>query len=150
MAAAVLEEEGPDALTMRELAARMGIRAPSLYKHVRDKDDIVAGVQERALIDLAHHLAAADRPWAGRTRGGLPVLGQGAPPALRGGDPAPAGAGADRAGRRVGGGRPSSPQPGAMSTWPEPCGRSRTGWSTSSSPTGSLPAPTSTPPGGRP
>lgn len=60
VAATVLEEEGPDALTMRELAARMGIRAPSLYKHVRDKDDIVAGLQERALIDMARHLAAAD------------------------------------------------------------------------------------------
>ena len=60
VAAMVLEEDGPDALTMRELAARMGIRAPSLYKHVRDKDDIVAGLQERALIDMARHLAAAD------------------------------------------------------------------------------------------
>lgn len=59
VAATLLEQEGPDALTMREVAARMGIRAPSLYKHVRDKDDIIAGVQERALIDLGHHLAAA-------------------------------------------------------------------------------------------
>ncbi|HET7397600.1 MAG TPA: TetR/AcrR family transcriptional regulator [Intrasporangium sp.] len=60
VAAALLEEEGPDALTMRELAGRMGIRAPSLYKHVRDKDEIVAGLQERALTHLARHLAAAD------------------------------------------------------------------------------------------
>ena len=59
-AVAVLEEKGPDALTMREVATRMGIRAPSLYKHVRDKDDIIAGLQERALIDLARHLAIAD------------------------------------------------------------------------------------------
>lgn len=60
VAATMLEEEGPDALTMRALAARMGIRAPSLYKHVPDKDDILAGLQERALIDLAQHLATAD------------------------------------------------------------------------------------------
>ena len=33
----VLEEEGPDALTMRRLGERLGIRAPSLYKHFRDK-----------------------------------------------------------------------------------------------------------------
>jgi AcrR family transcriptional regulator len=59
VAAAVLEEEGPAALTMRALAARMGIRAPSLYKHVRGKDDILVGLQERALIDLAQHLATA-------------------------------------------------------------------------------------------
>jgi AcrR family transcriptional regulator len=60
VAVAVLEEQGPDAVTMREIAARMGIRAPSLYKHVRDKDDILAGLQERALIDMARHLAAAE------------------------------------------------------------------------------------------
>jgi AcrR family transcriptional regulator len=59
VAATVLEDEGPEALTMRELAARMGIRAPSLYKHVRDKDDITAGLQERALIDMAQHLSKA-------------------------------------------------------------------------------------------
>jgi AcrR family transcriptional regulator len=59
VATTVLEEDGPDALTMRELATRMGIRAPSLYKHVRDKSDIVAGLQERALVDMAEHLAAA-------------------------------------------------------------------------------------------
>lgn len=60
VAASALEEEGLDALSMRRLAARMGIRAPSLYKHVRDKSDIVAGLQERALIDMARHLATAD------------------------------------------------------------------------------------------
>ena len=59
VAVTVLEEAGPEALTMRGLADRMGIRAPSLYKHVQDKDDIVAGVQERALLDLARHLSAA-------------------------------------------------------------------------------------------
>ena len=59
VAANVLEQQGVDALTMRDLAARMGMRAPSLYKHVRDKDDIIAGLQERALIDMAQHLALA-------------------------------------------------------------------------------------------
>jgi AcrR family transcriptional regulator len=58
VAVTVLEEAGPEALTMRELADRLGIRAPSLYKHVQDKDDIVAGVQERALRDLGSHLSA--------------------------------------------------------------------------------------------
>jgi AcrR family transcriptional regulator len=59
VAVTVLEEAGPEALTMRELADRMGIRAPSLYKHVKDKDDIIAGVQERALLDLARHLSSS-------------------------------------------------------------------------------------------
>lgn len=56
----LLEQDGPDALTMRELAERVGMRAPSLYKHVRDKDDIVAGLQERALVDMTSHLAEAE------------------------------------------------------------------------------------------
>lgn len=42
MAAALelLEEDGPEAVTMRAVAARIGIKAPSLYKHVPDKDDL--------------------------------------------------------------------------------------------------------------
>ena len=59
VAATILEEAGVEAVTMREVAARMGIRAPSLYKHVRDKDDIVAGLQERALVGMGEHLAGA-------------------------------------------------------------------------------------------
>lgn len=59
VATAVLEEQGQDALTMRELATRMGIRAPSLYKHVADKADILVGLQQRALLGLTAHLEAA-------------------------------------------------------------------------------------------
>jgi AcrR family transcriptional regulator len=33
----LLESEGPDALTMRRLGERLGIRAPSLYKHLPNK-----------------------------------------------------------------------------------------------------------------
>jgi AcrR family transcriptional regulator len=41
----LLEEEGPDALSMRRLAERIGIRAPSIYKHLPDKQAL-----ENALI----------------------------------------------------------------------------------------------------
>ena len=34
VAAEMLEKDGPDALTMRRMAAELGIRAPSLYKHL--------------------------------------------------------------------------------------------------------------------
>jgi AcrR family transcriptional regulator len=57
----LLDAEGPGALTMRRIADDLGIRAPSLYKHLRGKDDIVAALQGRALIDLA----AALRPETG-------------------------------------------------------------------------------------
>ncbi|HEY6567027.1 MAG TPA: TetR/AcrR family transcriptional regulator [Actinomycetota bacterium] len=36
----LLETQGPDGLTMRAVAARLNIRAPSLYKHVESKDDM--------------------------------------------------------------------------------------------------------------
>ena len=59
VAEALLESQGPAALTMRRVADEMGIRAPSLYKHVPGKEDIEAGLQERALRNLAAVLAPA-------------------------------------------------------------------------------------------
>ncbi|HEX5936108.1 MAG TPA: TetR/AcrR family transcriptional regulator [Actinomycetota bacterium] len=38
----LLERDGPDGLTMRRLAGAMGIRAPSLYKHVESKEELEA------------------------------------------------------------------------------------------------------------
>jgi AcrR family transcriptional regulator len=40
----LLEEEGAGALTMRRLAERMGIKAPSLYKHLPDKTALEAAI----------------------------------------------------------------------------------------------------------
>lgn len=36
----ILERDGPDGLTMRRLAGSMGIRAPSLYKHIESKEEL--------------------------------------------------------------------------------------------------------------
>ncbi|SDK02611.1 TetR/AcrR family transcriptional regulator [Streptomyces indicus] len=52
-ARALLEEHGAGALTMRALADRLGIKAPSLYKHFPDKaalelELIVLGLEETA------------------------------------------------------------------------------------------------------
>ena len=49
----LLEAEGIEALSMRRLAQRLGIRAPSIYKHVADKQAleaalISAGFEEQA------------------------------------------------------------------------------------------------------
>jgi len=38
----LLEREGPEGLTMRRLAGAMGIRAPSLYKHLESKEELEA------------------------------------------------------------------------------------------------------------
>jgi AcrR family transcriptional regulator len=44
----LLEEEGPHGLSMRRVADRLGIRAPSIYKHLPDKQAL-----EDALISAA-------------------------------------------------------------------------------------------------
>lgn len=61
MAAAreLLDAEGPDALSMRRIAERVGIRAPSLYKHFPDKAAVEAGLQTQGMIQLAEDLEAA-------------------------------------------------------------------------------------------
>ncbi len=40
-ALALLDEVGLDELTMRRLAERLGVKAASLYRHVRDKDELL-------------------------------------------------------------------------------------------------------------
>lgn len=39
-------EEGLDKLTMRALSARVGVEAPSLYSHVKDKEDLLDGLAD--------------------------------------------------------------------------------------------------------
>ncbi|WP_248960819.1 TetR/AcrR family transcriptional regulator [Sphaerisporangium perillae] len=59
----LLEEEGPGALTMRALAERIGIRAPSLYKHFADKAAVEAALIEQGLAEVGTVLyAALDAP----------------------------------------------------------------------------------------
>jgi AcrR family transcriptional regulator len=64
-ARATLEEGGPEALSMRAIAERLGIRAPSLYKHVPDKETLEVALVADALADVADAFeaaAAADDP----------------------------------------------------------------------------------------
>jgi AcrR family transcriptional regulator len=55
----LLEREGAEALTMRRLAERLGIRAPSLYKHLPNKAALEAAVIATELEDTAAVLEAA-------------------------------------------------------------------------------------------
>jgi AcrR family transcriptional regulator len=55
----LLEQEGPDALTMRRLADRLGIRAPSLYKHLPDKAALEAAIIATGFEDAAAAFEAA-------------------------------------------------------------------------------------------
>jgi AcrR family transcriptional regulator len=49
----LLEAEGRQALSMRRIAERLGIRAPSLYKHVSDKQALEAALISDGFEELA-------------------------------------------------------------------------------------------------
>jgi hypothetical protein len=55
----LIDEGGSTALTMRALGERLGIRAPSLYKHFPDKGAVEAQVITLAMRELASELARA-------------------------------------------------------------------------------------------
>ena len=55
----VLESEGLAALTMRNVAARLGIRAPSLYKHFPDKDALEAAIISDGFVEMAEKFEGA-------------------------------------------------------------------------------------------
>ena len=48
----ILERSGPDGLSMRAIAAELGIRAPSLYKHVADKETLEVALIADALAEI--------------------------------------------------------------------------------------------------
>jgi AcrR family transcriptional regulator len=58
----LLAQRGVAGLSMRALADRLHLKAASLYKHVRDKDEIVADLQARGIEELSAALTAAG-PW---------------------------------------------------------------------------------------
>jgi AcrR family transcriptional regulator len=55
----LLEEEGPDAVSMRRVAERLGIRAPSIYKHLPDKQALESAIVSAAFEEQAAAFAAA-------------------------------------------------------------------------------------------
>ena len=52
----LLEAEGIASLTMNAVALRVGVRAPSLYKRVDNRDRLIELVAEATLTDLADRL----------------------------------------------------------------------------------------------
>jgi AcrR family transcriptional regulator len=58
-ALALLEAHGPEGVTMRAVAEHIGIRAPSLYKHVADKEQLEVAMIAEGFRDVADALSAA-------------------------------------------------------------------------------------------
>jgi AcrR family transcriptional regulator len=55
-AIALVDRDGPEALTLTAVADRLGVRAPSLYNHVDSLDDLRTRAAARSLTDLADAL----------------------------------------------------------------------------------------------
>ncbi|WP_136708826.1 TetR/AcrR family transcriptional regulator [Agromyces sp. H66] len=55
----LLESSGHEGLTMQAVAHRVGVRAPSLYKRVRNRGDLVALVADATLRELGARVEAA-------------------------------------------------------------------------------------------
>jgi AcrR family transcriptional regulator len=58
----LLETEGPEALTMRRLGDALGIRAPSIYKHLPGKHAVEVALIGDALTEIGHVLQQAVQP----------------------------------------------------------------------------------------
>ncbi len=64
-AAALVDEVGFENLSMGLLAERLGVRAPSLYKHVTDKADLTHRIAVLAMHELADAVRDATQGLAG-------------------------------------------------------------------------------------
>ena len=65
-AAAIVDADGLAALTLARLAARLGVAAPSLYKHIDGQDDLIVRVSTLSLRRLNSELTMAAIGRSGR------------------------------------------------------------------------------------
>src|ERR1700722_8902746 len=62
----VAERVGLERLSMRLVAGELGVSAMALYRHVKDKDDLLDGLVERLLGEI--RLPDESLPWDTRLR----------------------------------------------------------------------------------
>ena len=62
----LVETEGVEALTMRRLGGELGIRAPSLYRHLPGRDAVIVQLVDETLFETGERMhAAVSAPGAG-------------------------------------------------------------------------------------
>ena len=59
LACEIADAEGLEAVTVARVAAGLGVRGPSLYNHVRGREDLVGGIALEGMRALAARLGAA-------------------------------------------------------------------------------------------
>jgi AcrR family transcriptional regulator len=57
----IVDKSGLGALSMRGVAAKLGVEAMSLYRHVSDKDDLLLGVADLVVAEI--ELSPPETPW---------------------------------------------------------------------------------------
>jgi len=62
-ALAIIDADGLEALNLDTVARRLGVKAPSLYYHFRDKAELLAEVARFVLLDLGLGEGATPEPW---------------------------------------------------------------------------------------
>lgn len=59
----IIDIDGLEALSLDTVARRLGVKAPSLYYHFRDKAELLAEVARFVLLDLGLGEGAPPEPW---------------------------------------------------------------------------------------
>lgn len=56
----LLDEQGPEGLTFRRIGGHLGVDPTALYRHFRDKDELVLAVADRLLARMLEDFAPSD------------------------------------------------------------------------------------------
>ncbi|ROO90550.1 TetR family transcriptional regulator [Actinocorallia herbida] len=77
-AIALVEREGAKALTMRKVAAELGVGTMSLYNHVPDRDNLLEGIAQEVFAELDTEAAADAGDWKAGARALVGAFGEAA------------------------------------------------------------------------
>lgn len=83
----ILEADGLGGLTMQAVADRVGVRAPSLYKRVRNRGELVRSIAAATVAELGARLEAPGEPDESVEPGERGAPGEAGGPGAAAGDP---------------------------------------------------------------